>query len=270
MAALLLAGCGNGGEEERPAGPPLPKHDLKPHWEVGQVFEIREEQHHREGLGKVPPAREVDGRSRVRRDLTDVYREEILAAEGSRLIRTRRTYLKSEVSENGSPAKSPVAGKTYEIKNPFGEQQVQVVLEDGTKEDASRKETQHIARATLNMAATMIPADPVAEGDTWVPRRNRDAFSPIGSGQLLMSCSLARLGAAGGRRTADLEGITEATVRREEGIGLHVSIKEKMRLDLDNRTFASHSSVAELFYPPPLNPKGRWSRTVSSLTVTPR
>lgn len=166
LLALLVAACGEG-KPEAPGG----EHEIRPRFTVGDRYRVRDVRTYRSGRGRFPPAADLEARTEEFRQEIHLYEEEVVEADGHRLFRVRRTYLNS-VREEFPTA---VAGKTYEITNPYplpgsGDLDVRVVTPDGPLAPASRDEIAEIASGAPRLATTLLPDHAVRDDETWPGR----------------------------------------------------------------------------------------------------
>jgi len=163
---LLTLACGDGKPPAAQSG-----HEIRPRFTVGDRYRVRAERTFRAGTGRFPPTGDLETRTKELREESHIYEEEVVEADGHRLFRVRRTYVTS--LRGGQP--TPVAGKTYEIVNPYplegsGDLDIRVEGPDGTLARASQLEFDEIAAGAARLATTLLPHRKVREGETWPGR----------------------------------------------------------------------------------------------------
>ncbi|MEN8149690.1 MAG: hypothetical protein ABFS86_07690 [Planctomycetota bacterium] len=166
LLVLLAAACGDGEPAPRDDG-----HEIRPTFTVGDRYRVRDDRSLRIGAGRFPPAADLEARTKEVHEVSHIYDEEVVEADGHRLFRVRRTYLTS--TRGGQP--TPVAGKTYQIVNPYplpgsGPLDVRVEGPGGSFVPASRDEIAVIAAGAARLATTLLPDRKIREDETWPGR----------------------------------------------------------------------------------------------------
>jgi hypothetical protein len=257
---LLAAACGDAPEASKD------RIELRPQWRTGDRFRVREEREQRIGKGRFPAAGEIESRTdRIRNEL-HIYDVEVVEADGHRLFRTRRTYLRSVRGEPGKLAATPVEGKTYEIVNPLplaglGRLEIRVVGEDGKVEPAPKEETGEIVKSFFRLTPTLLPEGPVERDGTW----------PLGRGLSTLDeeTAASRVGIADyeAGRKARIEWRTSGRLRMRAPAETRVTIRESLAMDLANARIESYRSITE--FHTAARPE-QWRRISIDVTVTPR
>jgi hypothetical protein len=247
LLLLLAAACG-----ERKAPDPAGTHDLAIRWKTGAKYRVREERTERSGTGPYPPAGDVESRTRTLRQELHIYEDEVVEADRGRLFRVRRTYLAS--TREGNP--TAVHGKTYEIRNPLVEGNLGVRTTE-TSASVSEEEYREVERSALRLAVTLLPEQPVREGETWESSRNLNTleFAP--------ATQLVALEAIEPGRTARLSWRPRGRLRT--GAETAVTIDETLTLDLEGRRIGGYHSATEYHQ---TAPAPRWRRLSIEASVT--
>jgi hypothetical protein len=234
---------------------------------VGEVYEVREETLSYRGNGPFPPASEVEARAdRVERKV-DLYRFEVLAAEGARLLRTKRRYVSSLQGPVDALAATPVDGKTYVIDEPFAACRVSVVDEDGPGPPAADPEAGYARMCLLRMAASLLPSHPVRKGESWKPGRDLTALEIPGEKAIRMKPRFVGVREAGGYRIARLEARTEVQIRSGLLVGAHTTMEEIVEIDLTARRFRSYGMETQWYLPRARSRPRGWRLVMADLVV---
>ncbi len=261
--AILLLGCGS--REPAATGGT----DLLPRWKAGDVFEVREETRRYRGDGPFPAAGEVEARTESIERTLDVYRMEVIRAEGTRLLRTRRRYVSSLAGTGDELRPTALDGKTYEVERPFGECRVEVPGPEGARTPAPEEEALRVRLCLLRMAASLLPGRPVRPGATWTPGRDLDAFQVPGRKEIRMVPRLTAVKRVEGRTLGIVSARTEVRMLSGPLGSAHIVMEEILRMDLDAHRFGSYAMETQWYLPPGPRRPQNWRLILGDLTLTP-
>jgi hypothetical protein len=229
LCALLAAACGG---KEPPAR--VEELEIRPRFAVGDRYRVREVRTIRSGDGRFPPAADLAARTQELRQEVHVYEEEVVEASAHRLFRVRRTYVSSVRGE----LPTPLAGKTYEITNPYTAAIVIRVEEPGgSLGPASPDEVAEITSGVARLAATLLPDREVREDETWPGRE-------LPSLEIEPAALRVRLESYEPGRTARLT--WQPSGRLATPGESSISMKETLTLDLERGRLGGFRSVTEV------------------------
>jgi hypothetical protein len=256
LPLLLAAGCDGGGVDR---GREI---DLRPTWATGQVYRVREEQRERSGKGPFPPEAALENRTEGSRRELHIFREEVLEADRNRLYRVRRTYLTSVRGRDGNLEPTAVAGKTYEIRNPYPLQglpamEVRVRDAGGRFEPATAEEAREIGKSAYRLTFTLLPAGPVRRGDPWFSGRQ------LGPLEFEPKSDLVRIAKLEEGREAVL--VWEPRGRLRVPGDSRVSMRERLTLDLENGRIGAYRTEAQYRS---ATPRESWRWITMDVTLT--
>ncbi len=255
IALLALAAC------EGDRAPPEGTLDLRPRYAPGLVIEVREERTLERGRGPFPAAGEVAARAEMTERSAVHYRDEVLEGAGPRLRKVRREYLRATRTVDGRAENAPVAGVTYEIAEPFGACRAEVATEGQVPVPVAGKEIDFIRAGIPRIAASLLPAGPVAPGETWVPGRDARALLALGQTGVRMRAKLTSVTGDGPARIATVLGETDVQAVADGVPTTAVLLRETLRMDVSAGRMLSFESVSERHGGPTGLGEERWERT---------
>ena len=264
---IALVGCDQG-EEAGPGAAP-DGIEIRPRWEIGQVFEVREETENRSGLGSFPPAGRLEQRTARLRLRTDVYRITVLEADGHRLLRTERTYLTSRAGKKTSRKPTPLEGLTLVLEQPFGNPpSIQVRSEGGELTPPTKEITSRLLGSPLRLCVSLLPRRPVPVGSSWRPGRALDMLV-LGQGAVRARVLLESVDQTPSMHTARVSSVTTIPIVNGPLAGSSLQMREGISMDLTRGHIGTYNSVTEWYIPATREREEGWKRVESSLSFSP-
>jgi hypothetical protein len=266
IAALVLASLA--GCAEKPEPSQRKTFELRPVWELGRTYVVREDREEMSGRGPFPPIGDMEQRaSQVGREI-HVYRVEPIELDGPRLGRARITFTNSSRGPRGGLQPTNLEGRTYEMKDPFAPGSIveSVGPEEGQRSAASQEETDQVRKRALLMAASLVPDKRVARGETWPAGRNVLGM-PMEVNGMVPRLSRVR-DADGAEPVAEVECVTDLLGRKGPNQDARATLTETLEIDLAKRRILSYRMVEEGEAPERGGRPRMWHRAAVTMTIS--
>lgn len=266
LPLVLLAAAGLGCDDGGDAAPEPARFDLRPRFPIGETIRFREEHETRFGRGPFPTESEVlTGTERIEQT-SRRYAFEALELSGGLVSRARISFSRSLAGPEGALAPDPLHGLVFEVRNPFGRGLSAVVVQQESSRPATPAEATELLTIGLRLATSILPARPVAVGESWRP--GRDPSPGSGRGPIKMVARLEAMDEETGR--ARVVCVISGGIAEGDVAGSQYRLTETVELDAGGGENLSYQSRRD-WYPPRDTPPGAtWHRSILLLTTEGR